>query len=176
MKRLVFNDLGNENFYLEELLLLDDGFLKINGEKFDIEELKSRIERKQIRTSLPKNSRFNIYAVGYKFLVDEESWTSINEIELIKEIQDKITSQNGQPSSADRCITAFKNFLLDFENEELRKNLEDTYLSIPAHNRMFVLGDMDSKDYPIRWAIDNSVPKDSHTIKAYYQEYFGRFD
>lgn len=176
MNKKVFYDLDDKNFYLMELSILDDGFLKINGEKFDIEELKDRIQRQQIRTSLPKNSRFNIHAVGYKFLVDEESWTSINEIELIKEIQDNIAKMNGQPSSADLCMAAFKNFLLDFEKEELRKNLEEAYLSVPTHNRMFILGDMDSKDYPIRWAIDNSVPKDSRTINAYYQEYFGRFE
>ena len=176
MKRQVFYDLGNENFYLQELLLLDDGFLKINGEKFDIEEFKNRIDRGQIRTSLPKKSRFNIHSVGYKFLVDEESWTSLNEDELIKEIEDKITSLNGEPSSTDLCIAAFKNFLLNSGDEELRKNLEDAYLSIPAHNRIFVLGDMDSKDYPIRWAIDTSIQKDQKTIKAFYKEYFGEFE
>lgn len=177
MENYVFYDLSNnENYYLKQLFILEDGRFEINGETFDFEELKRRIESKQIRTSLPQDTRFSISGVGYKFLVDEEAWTLVKENEFLKEIQDRLKRLKGEANSADLCAEAFKNFLLDDKNEELRQKLEESYYAVPAHHRAFILGDMDSKDYPLRWAIDKTIPKDKQTIDYYLYEYFGRFE
>jgi len=100
----------------------------------------------------------------------------INEVEFVKDITDQVKRKTGERTSADICISAFRDFLINPENELLRQKLEEAYISVPAHNRIYILGDMDSKDYPLRWAIDKAIPKNKNTIDSYYNEYFGKFE
>jgi len=175
-KNLVFYDFGNNNYYLMDLVINNEGLLLLNGTTFDIEELNKKIQEKQIRTTLAVNSRFNVYGIGYKFLVDEEASFPIDEEEFVKDIADQIKRFKGHLTSADKCLTAFREFLSDSHNELLRQKLEDAYNSVPRHNRLYILGDMGSKDDPLRWAINKAIPKDKTTIDYYYHQYFGKFE
>jgi hypothetical protein len=177
-KNLIFYDFlpGDNNYYLMELIVSNAGLLVLNGQTFDIEELDKRIDKKQIRTNLPVNSRFSVHGIGYKILVDDETYFPINEAEFVKDITDQIKRINGEPTSADKCLNAFRDFLIESNNELLRQKLEDAYNLVPIHNRIYILGDMGSKDNPLRWAINKAISKDKMTIDYYYHEYFGKFE
>lgn len=175
-KNLVFYDLDNNKYYLMDLIIDNEGLLVINGQTFNIEELKKRIEEKQIKTNLPVNSKFSIHGIGYNFLVDNETYLPIIESEFVKDISDQIKRKKGEPTSADNCLIAFRNFLINNNDEILRQKLEDAYNLVPVHNKMYILGDMDSKDNPLTWAIDRGMPKDKNAINYYYNEYFGKFE
>jgi len=41
-KNLVFYDFGNNNFYLMDLIINNEGFLILNGQTFNLDELKRR--------------------------------------------------------------------------------------------------------------------------------------
>ena len=171
----VFYDLGNENFYLMQLFIENEGLIKVNGITFDFEELKNKINHKQILTNLPIGSRFNIYGVGYKFIIDKETWSPINDTEFLKGIADKIKTSKGQITSTQTCYKSYGEYLLDFGNELLRKKLENDYYLVPAHHRIHILGDMDSKDFPLTWAIDKTNSNNKEMADLYYNEFFAKY-
>ncbi|MEU8363283.1 hypothetical protein AB0C27_45445 [Nonomuraea sp. NPDC048882] len=56
---------------------------------------------------------------------------------------------NGRPDSTDRCITAALRYV-DSRTETDRIALRAAYEAIPAHHRIYALGDMDARDIPLR--------------------------
>lgn len=69
--------------------------------------------------------------------------------DLIADVKDTIAPLQGLPTSGHRLSEAVEAYLAD-RSEQMRLNLRDAYLAVPAHHRRFQLGDMDMKDWPLR--------------------------
>ena len=68
---------------------------------------------------------------------------------LLGEVADEIDKLNGRPDSTGRCLLALDRYLQS-RSEEDRAALSAAYEAIPEHLRLYALGDMDSKDWPLR--------------------------
>lgn len=77
--------------------------------------------------------------------------------DLILEVQDLIAELNGQPTSSQRCFDAWQRYQ-ERPSAQYKAELKQAYEAIPTHNRMYVLGDQDRKDHPIRQVIYAETP------------------
>nr|WP_328891558.1 NADAR family protein [Streptomyces sp. NBC_00316] len=68
---------------------------------------------------------------------------------LVAEVRDTIDQLNGRPDSTGRCLAAIDAFLAD-RTEGNRTAARTAFLAIPVSRRRYALGDMDSKDWPLR--------------------------
>nr|WP_218025139.1 NADAR family protein [Nocardia jejuensis] len=68
---------------------------------------------------------------------------------FLGEIRDEISMLNGRPTTSDLCREAIGRYR-GAPTEANRLLVKDAYLTIPAHLRVFVLGDMDRQDIPLR--------------------------
>jgi hypothetical protein len=64
-------------------------------------------------------------------------------------VRDEIDRLRGEPTSEDRCLAALRRYLAEPGPSRLAE-LREAYLAVPEHLRMFLLGDMDAKDIPLR--------------------------
>ncbi|MFE5587701.1 hypothetical protein [Kitasatospora sp. NPDC056531] len=83
---------------------------------------------------------------AWKF-AEVQSWTTPEE--LPGEVRDEIDRLNGRPDSTGRCPAAVAVFRAE-PSEERRAALREAYLVVPEHLRRYALGDMDSKDWPLK--------------------------
>jgi hypothetical protein len=154
----------NGDYFLTEICIYKDGKIDCWG-LVDLEGFKEKLESGWVVTSLPENA-----PVGISFLTDFRAKnvnTYIREEEFLKEVIDEIAALNGQPTSSDICIQAYKEFQTA-KTEEARARLRTAYEAIPEHNRRYILHDMDVKDIPIRMIIygEDEIEKWSHRIAA----------
>ena len=84
------------------------------------------------------------------FIVDSEKW-AITSDDLLLEAADLFARLNGQLTSSDKCLACYDAFLAA-PTVANREALREAYEAVPQHNRMY-LGDMDTKDVPIRMII-----------------------
>ncbi|WP_406446602.1 NADAR family protein [Streptomyces sp. NBC_01613] len=68
---------------------------------------------------------------------------------FLLEVADRVEELAGRPTTVQRCWEAISRFGEE-RSEANRELLREAYLAIPAHLRIFVLGDMDLQDRPLR--------------------------
>ncbi|MFE4261222.1 NADAR domain-containing protein [Streptomyces sp. NPDC056883] len=68
---------------------------------------------------------------------------------FLAEVADEISRLAGRPTTAERLWEAVRGYQRD-TTEPNRSLLREAYLAVPAHRRVFVLGDMDRQDRPLR--------------------------
>lgn len=68
---------------------------------------------------------------------------------FLVEVADEISRLAGRPTTAELLWEAVRGYQRD-TTESSRSLLRDAYLAVPAHRRVFVLGDMDQQDRPLR--------------------------
>ncbi|MFI1647173.1 NADAR family protein [Streptomyces avidinii] len=97
---------------------------------------------------------------------------------FLLEVADEIARLAGRPTAADRCWDAIRACLAE-PTQERRVRLRDAYLAVPAHRRVYVLGDMDSQDRPLRIlvtdpgeAVDGDGPVVTHELHRDALAYF----
>lgn len=79
-------------------------------------------------------------------LMFKHKW--ISQAEFVREILDAVHTAKGNKSAAALCYEAYDNYLTN-PTQENKEKLRVAYEDVPAHNRRFVLGDQDLKDFPI---------------------------
>ncbi|MEU5536674.1 NADAR family protein [Streptomyces sp. NPDC020362] len=101
---------------------------------------------------------------------------------FLLEVADRIEELSGRPTAAQRCHEAVERFRKE-PGEATRALLRDAYLAIPAHLRIFVLGDMDLQDRPLRMLltdlgerVDGDGPVATAEMHAWALEYFRKQD
>ncbi|MET9690413.1 NADAR family protein [Streptomyces sp. NPDC006514] len=104
----------------------------------DPPEARERRERSQRRDGAPKRSRWES---RYPEPRTDEGF--------VLEVADEISRLAGRPTTADRCLDAVRAYTTD-PTTERRLLLRDAYLAVPAHRRVYLLGDMDRQDRPLR--------------------------
>ncbi len=136
----------NFEYHLTHISIYRDGMIDC-WELVTFEQFEQKVRSGWVVTQPPPNAKISVSFLASFTATDASYW--IEPEEFIREVADEIESLNGRPTSADRCLTAWRAFEAS-PSEATKENLRQTYESIPKHNRRYVLGDMDRKDFPIR--------------------------
>jgi hypothetical protein len=108
--------------------------------------LREKIPSGWVATTLPEGAKASAhFLVSWNF----GSPTHVSADDLYAEVCDTVERLAGRPTSLDRCLEALDR-LSDTRLESDRQILADAYLAVPSANRMFMLGDQDNKDRPVR--------------------------
>lgn len=136
----------NMQYHLTHISIFQDGMIDCWG-LVDFEDFKQKVRSGWVVTQPPEGA-----VVSVSFLAHfnaRDARFHIEPEEFIKEVADEIEALNGRPTTSDRCRDAWRCFEKD-PSDENRDRLEEAWLSIPKHNRRYVLGDQDRKDGAIR--------------------------
>ncbi|MER5635363.1 NADAR family protein [Kitasatospora sp. NPDC002227] len=136
----------NGGYHLTDLIIYADGLVDCWG-LVTLDELAEKLRTGWVATELPDGARASAHHVGSWTFAQAQSWISPEE--LLGEVRDEIDRLNNRPNSTQRCLAAADAFLAD-QTEERRAELRRAYLDIPEHLRRYALGDMDSKDWPLK--------------------------
>jgi hypothetical protein len=142
---------SENRYWICSLNIYSDGKILIEGideSKFiGLEELKNLVEQKSILTTIPNKSIVMIKDLGELVISKTLYSTAIDD--KVSEIKDVIARLNGQQTTSDICYKLYTEYAKN-PTDENKENLKTAYENVPGHLRIYVLGDMDSKDYPIR--------------------------
>jgi hypothetical protein len=136
---------SGDTYFPTDVEIYKDGIIGCLG-LVEFEQFKEYIAQGKVITSLPENAEVRIGFLARFRAKYVRSW--IKEKEFLKEIIDIIDELNGRLTSSQKCREAYERFQED-PCEATRIALKIAYESIPEHNRKYV-GDMDSKDIPLR--------------------------
>ncbi|WP_426430099.1 DUF7638 domain-containing protein [Winogradskyella sp. HB-48] len=139
----------NLHYHLTDIHIYEDGKIDC-WELVDFDGFIKKIQSGWIKTNLPKGEKVFAFPLG-NFQTKEFN-ANRTENDLIKEVRDIIDRFQGKKTAEQFCIDAFKNFV-EKPTIENRNELKRTYELVAAHNRRFLLGDMDVDDLPIQIAI-----------------------
>lgn len=109
-------------------------------------ELEPLIKNGTIVTKIPDNSTILIQNLG-EIKISKTLYNA--NFEKFSEIDDIVNELNGRPTTSDECGKAYKEYN-KYPTKENKQKLKEAYERIPKHLRVYVLGDMDAKDWPIR--------------------------
>jgi hypothetical protein len=136
---------NGDTFYLTDLKIYADGLIDCWG-LVDLAGFREKLRSGWVATSLPNGAMASAHHLGsWQF----QSSTCVSADDLFTEVADEIERLAGRRTSSDRCIEA----LYRFEETRLeadRQLLAEAYLAVPSQLRMYLLGDQDNKDRPIR--------------------------
>lgn len=144
-------------YYLASVNIYNDSTIFIEGIPnniiCDITKIKDLAKEKTLVTELPVNSTVHVKNLG-SFVIAETRFNS-NIDDKISELDDILAKLNKQVTSSDICYELFQEYN-ENPSEELKESLKIAYEKIPKHLRVYILGDMDAKDWPIRQIIYGS--------------------
>jgi hypothetical protein len=163
----VFLRCGNEIF-LADLRVFANDTVELGRlptvEVLPLAQLEQLAANGRLMTAPPTGARIHIHGLGAFTLGAMQYATDLQD--LLLEAQDEATKLRGDPGSVERCRLAFEDYCKD-PTEAGIERLRLAYEAVPAHNRMYV-GDMDTKDVPIRMVIygDQEIERWSHRAVA----------
>jgi len=134
------------NYYLTDLEIYADGSI-FCWEWVDLAGLKAKLASGWVATSLEAGARASAHHLASWRFDEPQSWMKPQW--LLGEVADEIDKLNGRPDSTGRCLVVLDRYLQS-RSEEDRTALSAAYEAIPEHLRHYALGDMDSKDWPLR--------------------------
>ncbi|MEM7040354.1 MAG: hypothetical protein AAF570_25535, partial [Bacteroidota bacterium] len=129
------------------------------------EELEEMTNAGMLVGQLPEKSRVQLYGLG-EFTIGQ-CHGAVDIQSKVQETRDIIAKINGGPSSGQICRAAYETYLKQ-PTETNKTALKDAYENVPEHLRVYLLGDMDAKDWPIRMIIygKDQIKNWSHYIAA----------
>jgi ribA/ribD-fused uncharacterized protein len=134
------------SYHLTDLKVYADGMIDCWG-LVDLATFRQKVASGWVATAYPQGAHANVFQLASWHFDQPESW--VTQEQLIAEVADEIEHLAGRPTSEDRCRTALQRYL-DEPSDERLTALRAAYVAVPEHLRRFLLGDMDSKDYPLR--------------------------
>ncbi|MFG3339544.1 NADAR domain-containing protein [Glycomyces sp. NPDC048151] len=158
----------NFDYHASELFIYADGVIQC-WDRTDLDGLAAMLARGEV-TLRPEDGARGSYhlTTGWRF---EDVDSDIGHEAFLAEVADLIEELNDRPNATARCRTAIDRYLED-RTPESRRALREAYLAIPEHNRLYALGDMDSKDRPLRELCGIAAPgsEPSEWTVAYFEE------
>lgn len=136
----------NGNYFLTDLLIYADGKVDSWG-LVDFEEFCSQVRSGWVATTFTPGTLASAHMVASWRMTDPVS--AIAPEDLIAEVRGEIERLRGEPTSEDRCLAALRQYLAAPSPARLA-DLRSAYLAVPGHLRVFLLGDMDARDMPLR--------------------------
>ncbi|WAZ20698.1 NADAR family protein [Streptomyces cinnabarinus] len=167
----------SEEFAVEDLYVFADGAVRCQ-ERMDLEELAEQLGSGWISARDP---------AAPDRPADAPKWGSRSpEVctpdSFFLEVADKIEELSGRPTARDRLHEAIRQYQQD-RSEPRRELLREAYLGVPAHLRIYILGDMDLQDRPLRIlltdlgeAVDGDGPVATAEMHRDALDYFDRGD
>ena len=143
----------NGDYFLTEIKIYADGKIDCWG-LVDFAEFKEKVRTGWVVTQIPEGSKIKVSnlailtATGVNAFVDED--------EFVKEVSDEIRDLKGEPTSSDKCRSAYNDFI-KAPSDSAREELKKAYEAVPKHLRRFVLHDQDAKDSAIKRIIYERV-------------------
>jgi hypothetical protein len=128
----------------------------------DFMTLQKLADEKTLVTDPPTGSEVHIYGLGSFILTKAFYLTDIKN--KLLEINDLLRKAKGEPTTIQLCREAYEDYLAN-PTVAAREKLKITYEQVPEHERLYV-GDMDTKDIPIRMIIygDQEIENWSHFL------------
>ncbi|MFE2017942.1 NADAR family protein [Streptomyces sp. NPDC059499] len=165
----------NDQYFLDDLLVYADGAVRCER-LTDLRGLEKLLASGRIAVTEPGSAK----------LPDERSkWVSRNSEPVtpegfLLEVADKVEALNERPTARQRCWDAIGRFQQD-PSESNRALLREAYLAVPPHLRIYVLGDMDRQDRPLRIlltdvgaAVEGGGPVVTSEMHAEVLDYFNQ--
>jgi len=136
----------NGDYYLTDLLIYADGKVDCWG-LVGFEEFCAKVRDGWVATTIAPGARASAHMLASWHMADPVSWVTAEQ--LIAEVRDEIERLRGEPTSEDRCLAALRRYLAKPGPARLGE-LRSAYLAVPERVRIFLLGDQDAKDAPLR--------------------------
>jgi predicted NAD-dependent protein-ADP-ribosyltransferase YbiA (DUF1768 family) len=137
---------NGRDYHLTDLRVYADGAIYC-WEWTDLNGLREHLRTGRVATSIEPGARAYAHHLASWQFADPHSWITAEQ--LLGEVADDIDTLNGRPNSTDRCLQAADRYLQTLAEPD-RLSLREAYEAIPTHMRVYALGDMDSKDWPLR--------------------------
>ncbi|HEX8868394.1 MAG TPA: hypothetical protein VF821_22235, partial [Lentzea sp.] len=135
-----------DRYFLTDLLIYADGMVDCWG-LVTLDEFAAVLASGKVATELPEGAEASALHLGAWKFAEPQSWITADA--LLAEVRDDVDQLAGRPDSTARCLAAVEVFLAE-QTEENREKVRDAYLAIPEHMRVYALGDMDRRDWPLR--------------------------
>lgn len=161
----VFIKTDEDCYSLANLCVFTNGSLQASGIAeiltFDLDELKSLVSDEKIITTPKAGSKITIHELG-SFITGKCRY-SVDIKEVVLEVEETLKKLQGKKTASELCYQLYQEFC-ESPTEEIKEQLKAAYEKIPEHLRMYVLGDQDRKDIPVRIAIygEDEIKKWSH--------------
>ncbi|MET8152141.1 NADAR family protein [Actinoplanes sp. NPDC049668] len=144
-QRLIFVR-EREHYVLTTLCVYADGVVAWRWKWTDFDGLRAAFDDGTLTLAPPENAKIIVAgtAAGPAWL---ESWLTVELV--IGDLVDELDRLNDRPDSSERCWDA----LIAYAAEPTPANLEivrERYHAVPEHRRIYMLGDMDQNDVPVR--------------------------
>jgi predicted NAD-dependent protein-ADP-ribosyltransferase YbiA (DUF1768 family) len=137
---------NGDTYFLTDLRVYADGAIWC-WEPVDLAGLREKLRTGWVATSLPPGARASAHHLASWRFSEPQMWVTAEEI--LGEVADDIDTLNGRPDSTARCHRALARYL-ESRSEPDQIALREAYQAIPGHMRVYALGDMDAKDWPLR--------------------------
>ncbi|MEV6239754.1 hypothetical protein [Lentzea sp. NPDC051838] len=137
---------NGDRYFLTDLVIYADGMLDCWG-LVTLDEFAGMLASGKVATEFPEGAEGSALHLGAWKFAEPQSW--ITPEALLAEVRDDVDQLAGRPDSTARCLAAVDVFL-DEQTEENRASVREAYLAIPEHMRVYALGDMDRRDWPLR--------------------------
>jgi predicted NAD-dependent protein-ADP-ribosyltransferase YbiA (DUF1768 family) len=166
----------DSTYYVEDLVVFADGAI-VCGDRTDLAGLRKLLATGRLAVTNPEAPPPPA----------ESTWSSrrgepLTADGFLLDVADRIEALNERPTAARRCWEAIRRFQQE-PVEANRAMLKEAYLAVPPHLRIYVLGDMDRQDRPLRillTSIGEAVGGDGPTVTADMHrealDYFNRGD
>jgi len=148
----------NGQFFLTHISIYADGMVDCWG-LVDFATFKEKVRSGWVVTQLPEGADVSVSFLA-KFKAKEVRCFIAPE-DFILEVADEIERLNGRPTTESQCLEAWK----VYQNNPSPQSIEilrSAYEAVPKHNRRYILGDMDSKDFPIKSVL---YPKEMEELR-----------
>ncbi|KAF0846000.1 NADAR family protein [Nocardia caishijiensis] len=134
------------SYFLTDLKIYADGAIDCWG-MIDLDGLRDKLASGWVATTIESGAQASAHDLaGWKFL-EPQVW--IDPEDFVVQVADAIDRLNGRPDSTGRCRQLIAGYV-NSRDEAERRALAEAYLKIPRSDRRYALGDMDSKDWPLR--------------------------
>lgn len=163
------------SYFVEDLVVFADGAVRCGSTSTDLNGLRRLLESGHIAVADPAATA----------PAGERGWRSrapepLTPEGLLLDAADQVAELAGRPTAADRCWAAVRGYLRD-PSEANRRAVRAAYLAVPPHRRVYVLGDMDALDRPLRilaadpgTVLDGDGPLVTEELRESARAYFAR--
>jgi predicted NAD-dependent protein-ADP-ribosyltransferase YbiA (DUF1768 family) len=143
--RHIFIKNGN-TYFLTDLEVYADGMVDCWG-VIDFATFQQKVKSGWVATTFAQGARASVHHLVTWQFDQAMSWLAPQD--LITEVGNEIERLAGRPALEDRLHAALDRYLDDPTDENL-VTLREAYFAVPEHLRIYLLGDMDAKDIPLR--------------------------
>ena len=137
---------NGSTYFLTDLKVYADGMIDCWG-LVDFTTFRQKVASGWVATTFSQGAEASAHHLAQWRFDEPQSWVTAQQ--LIAEVVDEIEHLAGRPTSQERCLGALDRYLDDPSAEHLAA-LRNAYLAVPEHLRLYLLGDQDAKDIPLR--------------------------